>query len=55
MTLVLAIWTGFLIAFYDLAGKYLVATGLVTLGLIRFFHAVIPAPHVPLLWHPLPN
>jgi hypothetical protein len=24
-----------------------------TLGLIRFFHAVIPAPQLPLLWHPL--
>jgi len=53
MSLALTIWTGFLIAFYDLAGKYLVATGLLTLGLIRFFHAVIPAPNLPLLWHPL--
>lgn len=42
-----------LIFFYDLAGKYLVAAGLVSLGLIRFFHAVIAAPSVPLLWHPL--
>jgi 4-hydroxybenzoate polyprenyltransferase len=49
----LLIWTGALIAFYDLAGKYLVAPGLVSLGLIRFFHAAIPAPQLPLLWHPL--
>jgi len=27
--------------------------GLLTLGLIRFFHAIIPAPDLPLLWHPL--
>jgi hypothetical protein len=37
-----------LIVFYDLAGKYLVALGLLSLGLIRFFHAVIPAPQLPL-------
>jgi hypothetical protein len=53
MSLVLVVWTGMLIAFYDLAGKYLVALGLLTLGLIRFFHALVPAPDVPLLWHPL--
>ena len=51
--LLLALWVAFLISFYDFAGKYLVATGLLTLGLIRFFHAVIPAPWFPLLWHPL--
>jgi hypothetical protein len=53
MSLVLVVWTAALIAFYDLAGKYLVAPGLVALGLIRFFHALVPAPYVPLLWHPL--
>lgn len=53
MSIVLVIWTGLLIAFYDVAGKYLVAPGLLSLGLIRFFHAVIPAPQLPLLWHPL--
>lgn len=53
MSLLLVAWTGILIAFYDIAGKYLVAPGLLTLGLIRFFHAVIPAPQLPLLWHPL--
>ena len=51
--LVMLIGTAMLITFYDVAGKYLVALGLVTLGLIRFFHAIIPAPEVPLLWHPL--
>jgi 4-hydroxybenzoate polyprenyltransferase len=49
----LLIWTAALITFYDFAGKYLVAPGLLTLGLIRFFHATIPAPQLPLLWHPL--
>ena len=53
MSLFLVAGTGALIVFYDLAGKYLVALGLLTLGLIRFFHAVIPAPQLPLLWHPL--
>jgi hypothetical protein len=53
MSLVLVVWTAMLIAFYDLAGKYLVALGLLTLGLIRFFHALVPGPEVPLLWHPL--
>jgi 4-hydroxybenzoate polyprenyltransferase len=52
-TLVLVIATGLLITFYDSAGKYLVAPGLISLGLIRFFHAIIPAPEMPLLWHPL--
>jgi 4-hydroxybenzoate polyprenyltransferase len=46
-------WTMLLVVFYDFAGKYLVAPGLLTLGLIRFFHAIIPAPDIPLLWHPL--
>ncbi len=50
---VLVLCTGMLISFYDLAGKYLVALGLITLGLIRFFHALIPSPYVPLIWHPL--
>lgn len=53
MTFLLVIWTALLILFYDFAGKYLVTPGLLTLGLIRFFHAVIPAPQLPLLWHPL--
>jgi hypothetical protein len=53
MCVLLVVWTGVLITFYDFAGKYLVAPGLLSLGLIRFFHAVIPAPQLPLLWHPL--
>jgi hypothetical protein len=47
-----------LIAFYDLAGKYLVGPGLLALGLVRFFQALVPAarthwPYVPVVWHPL--
>ncbi|HEY8746960.1 MAG TPA: hypothetical protein VIM11_03220 [Tepidisphaeraceae bacterium] len=42
-----------LIWFYDAAGKYLVALGIITLGLIRLFHALVPAPQIPVLWHPL--
>jgi hypothetical protein len=53
MTLLLVTWTAMLIAFYDFAGKYLVFPGLLTLGLVRFFHAVIVAPQLPLVWHPL--
>ncbi len=53
ISLWLIVFTAGLITFYDFAGKYLVAPGLLTLGLIRFFHALIPAPRVPLLWHPL--
>jgi 4-hydroxybenzoate polyprenyltransferase len=53
LSLVLLVWTGGLITFYDFAGKYMVAPGLLTLGLIRFFHATIPAPQLPVLWHPL--
>ncbi|HEX4124939.1 MAG TPA: UbiA family prenyltransferase [Tepidisphaeraceae bacterium] len=52
-SLVLVVWTGLLITFYDFSGKYLVAPGLITLGLIRFFHALAPAPEVPVIWHPL--
>src|SRR4051812_7459659 len=52
-TVVLVVATGLLITFYDVAGKYLVAPGLISLGLIRFFHSVVPAPELPLLWHPL--
>ena len=53
MPVILVAWTALLIVFYDLAAKYLVALGLLSLGLIRFFHAVIPAPQLPLVWHPL--
>ena len=53
LSLVLIAGTAAFIIFYDLAAKYLVALGLLSLGLIRFFHAMIPAPNLPLLWHPL--
>jgi len=53
LSLGLAIWTAALIYFYDVAGKYLVAPGLVSLGLIRFFHCLIPSPYMPVVWHPL--
>jgi 4-hydroxybenzoate polyprenyltransferase len=53
MSLVLLVFTAMLIGFYDLAGKYLVAPGLITLGLIRFFQSLIAAPLMPVLWHPL--
>jgi len=53
ISLALVVFTGALIIFYDYAGKYLVAPGLITLGLVRFFHACIAAPALPVLWHPL--
>ncbi|HQY87906.1 MAG TPA: UbiA family prenyltransferase, partial [Tepidisphaeraceae bacterium] len=52
-TLIVALAVVIQIAFYDLAGKYLVAFGLVSLGLIRFLQAAIPAPFLPIVWHPL--
>ncbi len=45
--------TGLLIVFYDFAGKYLVALGLLSLGMIRFLQASIAAPLLPVIWHPL--
>jgi 4-hydroxybenzoate polyprenyltransferase len=53
LSFVLLVFTGLLITFYDFAGKYLVTSGLLTLGLIRFFHATVAAPRLPLVWHPL--
>jgi hypothetical protein len=53
LTLLFFAFTLMLIVFYDLAGKYLVAPGLLTLGLIRFFHAALPAPHLTVPWQPL--
>src|SRR5439155_9709648 len=53
ISMLLVIWTAMLIVFYDLAARYLVALWLLSLGLIRFFHAVIPAPQLPVVWHPL--
>jgi len=53
MSVILVVFTGLLITFYDFAGKYLVAPGLITLGLIRFFHAAVPGPNLPMVWQPL--
>jgi 4-hydroxybenzoate polyprenyltransferase len=49
----LLVVTGSLIIFYDVAGKYLVALGLLSLGMIRFLQASIAAPILPVIWHPL--
>lgn len=53
MTLLQTLGVATLIAFYDLAGKYLISLGLLTLGLIRFFHAAIADPTLSMPWHPL--
>jgi 4-hydroxybenzoate polyprenyltransferase len=58
LSLSLVIATLAFIWFYDVAGKYLVGPGLVTLGLVRFAQALIPSlqetpPYHPLIWHPL--
>jgi 4-hydroxybenzoate polyprenyltransferase len=50
---VMVIITGLLIVFYDLAGKYLVPLGLLSLGMIRYLQASIAAPLLPIVWHPL--
>jgi 4-hydroxybenzoate polyprenyltransferase len=44
LSLVVLIATGFMIVFYDVAGKYLVAMGLLSLGMIRLLHALIADP-----------
>lgn len=53
MTLLLLLGVVGLICFYDFAGKYLISLGLITLGLIRFFHATIADPSLSQPWHPL--
>jgi 4-hydroxybenzoate polyprenyltransferase len=53
MSLVLTVVTMAVIAFYDFAAKYIVPVGILSLGLIRFFHAAIAAPNLPVLWHPI--
>ncbi len=50
MSIVILAWTIGLIIVYDFAGKYLVAPGLIVLGLIRFFHATIAAPTLEFPW-----
>jgi 4-hydroxybenzoate polyprenyltransferase len=53
LSFVVLAWCVLLIAFYDLVGKYLVAAGLLSLGLIRFFNASIAQPTLLVPWHPL--
>lgn len=53
ITLLLVLGVSVLICFYDFAGKYLLSFGLITLGLIRFFHASIADPTLSMPWHPL--
>ncbi len=53
ITLLLVLGVSALICFYDFAGKYLLSFGLLTLGLIRFFHASIADPTLSMPWHPL--
>jgi hypothetical protein len=53
MSFMLLVTTGLFITFYDFAGKYLVALGLLSLGMIRFLHAAVAAPWLPVVWHPL--
>ena len=47
------VWTIVLIFFYNGMGKFVGAVGLLTLGLIRFFHAAVAQPHLSIVWHPL--
>jgi 4-hydroxybenzoate polyprenyltransferase len=53
VALAIIVVVGGMISFYDLAGKYLVGPGLVSLGLIRFFHAIIAEPKMAVVWHPI--
>lgn len=53
ITLLLVLGVTVLVCFYDFAGKYLLSFGLLTLGLIRFFHASIADPTLSMPWHPL--
>jgi 4-hydroxybenzoate polyprenyltransferase len=46
-------WTVLLIFFYNGAGKFVGAVGILTLGLIRFFQAAVPQPSLHVIWHPL--
>ena len=53
MTMMLTLGVVLLIVAYDFIGKYLLSLGLLTLGLIRFFHATIADPTISVPWHPL--
>ena len=46
-------WTIALILFYNFVGKFLGASGVLSLGLIRFFHAATAQPHLTIFAHPL--
>ena len=52
-TLFFLFWTVLLIFFYNTMGKFVGAVGILTLGLIRFFHAALPQPSLDVIWHPL--
>lgn len=52
-SLALLLLTGSMVLAYDFAARWFVTFGLLTLGAIRFSHALIAAPEMPLLWHPL--
>lgn len=53
MSIFFLTWTILLIFFYNLAGKFVGAVGILTLGMARFFHAAVAQPHLPVLWQPL--
>ncbi len=46
-------WTIALIMFYNFVGKFLGASGVLSLGLVRFFHAATAQPRLTILFHPL--
>lgn len=46
-------WTIALILFYNFVGKFLGASGVLSLGLVRFFHAATAQPRLMILCHPL--
>jgi hypothetical protein len=46
-------WTVVLILFYNFVGKFLGASGVLSLGLVRFFHAATAQPRLTILCHPL--
>ncbi len=46
-------WLVVLIFFFNLAGKFVGGVGLLTLGLIGFFHAAVGQPRLSVIWHPL--
>jgi 4-hydroxybenzoate polyprenyltransferase len=46
-------WTVLLILFYNFVGKFLGSSGILSLGLVRFFHAAVPQPLLVVIAHPL--